>query len=420
MSDRAPQTVARFALRSLWKRRTQFALALVTLVVSFWGCFQIVAVVSSLERQAKRDFQRVGMDIINVHPHLDPLKFFGHKLTVNDCEPLAALVSGVAAGANLDLGVVHAEMPAPSADPPAEESVGVIASTPQWNEALAMDFLWGRFFRGDESDVCVLDEWVFRRVYPGEDVAVERSDVRITLELSGKSVSLRVIGVVRDPFRLRRRLEDFDSTGAARSHVIRFMEYKNVYIPRVIVTTGEKIILAIVRVGEGRDPERDTELVRKYLEDKGSTAVAWSRRSWASDILSAVETVAAISNFLWIVILAVTAFMVVTVIFIIVRGRYREIAIRRVEGARKSQITAQLVLENLFLACLANAIAFPLCVYSSRRLNEDYLGNPVFLDPLDVLLISVAGAAVIALTTILPARRAAALDPVAVLRNDKR
>ena len=78
------------------------------------------------------------------------------------------------------------------------------------------------------------------------------------------------------------------------------------------------------------------------------------------------------------------------------------------------------MLENLFLACLANAIAFPLCVYSSRRLNEDYLGIPVFLDPLDVLLISVAGAAVIALTTILPARRAAALDPVAVLRNDKR
>lgn len=412
----------RFAISSLWKRRTQFALVLVTLVISFWSCFQIVALVTSFGRQTARDLENVGWDVINVHPALNPLRFLGHQLTVTECDRLAALVSGVAAPANPAPAVARpgaSERPAGVSVKDLEATVMAIATTPAWDEVLSLDFVWGRFFRPDETAACVLDEWVFKRLHPGRTVAQAADAGSIELEVLGRQLSLRVVGVVRDPFRIRERLEELDAVGAARSEVIRFMEYKNVYLPRQLLTSGDGILAAVVKVGPGRDPVEDEALVLEYLEEKGSTAMAWSRKRWARDILEGLRAASAISHFLWVMILIITAFMVITVIFIVVRERYREIAIRRVEGARKTQIAVQLVLENLFLAFLANAVAYPLCLYTSRRLDQEFLGIPVFLDAGDVILVTVASAVVIALTTILPARRAAALDPVAVLRNHR-
>ncbi|MEM7232028.1 MAG: ABC transporter permease [Planctomycetota bacterium] len=404
----------RLAARSLARRPTESSLVLVTLFTAFWGCLQIVAIVTSMTRQVERDFLKLGVDVINVHPDLDPLKFFGHKLKVTDCGRFAEIVEGVAAPANLVPALIRAD----GKDEGKEESIVAIGTTSAWDKVLLMDFVWGRIFRDDEGDACVLDEWVAKRLGVANSASAEPE--RVTVSVAGKDVSLRVVGVVRDPFRIRERLEEFDASAEARSHVIRFMEYKNAYVPRSVITKREGIIASIIKVGAGRDPEADVELIREYLKEKESNAFVWSRRRWAENILGALDVAAAISNFLWIVILIVTGFIVVTVTFIVVRQRYPEIAIRRVEGARKGQITLQLVSENLFLSLLASALAVPACHWTSVWIEHGFLGVPVFLEWGDILLVGGSGAVIVALTTLSPARRAASLDPVNVLRNERR
>jgi ABC-type antimicrobial peptide transport system permease subunit len=123
----------------------------------------------------------------------------------------------------------------------------------------------------------------------------------------------------------------------------------------------------------------------------------------------------ALSNFIWLVVLGITAFMVVTVILLVVRERYREIAIRRVEGARRHQIALQLVLENVILSLFASGIGLPIAFLTGRWLEVHLLGWPVLLGPGDVLFVVLSGTLIIGLATALPARRASSIDPVSIL-----
>lgn len=400
----------RLAVASLWKRRSQFLLVYLTLVISFWASFQIIAVISSVQRQIETDLERIGQDVINVHASPDPALFLWHRLSLMDCERFCELVSGVSAPVNL--------MPSVARNPGGEARDNVvllIGTTASWSDVFALELVAGRFFTAEERDACVLDEWVFRRIFPGQPAEFLKTHRLIELEVAGKKESFRVVGVIRDPFKIRERLEEWDVTALARSHTVRFMEYKNIYVPREALGAGRGILGAVVRVGEGVDPVLGAERITKYLKGKGSTAVAWARKWWASAILDATSAAAALSNFIWLVVLTVTAFMVVTVILLVVRERYREIAIRRVEGARRNQVALQLVVENLVLSLFASAVGFPLALLTGRWLEVHLLGWPVLLATGDVLLVSLTGALIIGLATALPARRASSVDPVSVL-----
>ena len=61
-------------------------------------------------------------------------------------------------------------------------------------------------------------------------------------------VVFQVVGVIRDPFKIREQFEEWDFTGAARSHLLRLMEYKNIYIPREAMGASEVMLGAVVKV----------------------------------------------------------------------------------------------------------------------------------------------------------------------------
>ncbi len=404
----------RFATRSLWRRRQQFVLLFLTLTTAFWAAYSILGIVSGSLNQLRRDLERIGWDVINVHAPLDPIRFLGHGLTAGECVRFADLVSGVAAPANLQPGMARAS--AGDGGKPGE-AVLLIGTTPAWNEALRPDFLAGRFFRSDESSSCVVDQWAFRRLLPNREIESLGGDETIQLQIAGRWEQFQIAGVVSDPFKIRERFEEWDVTGTARSYLLRFMEYKNIYIPRSRIASGEAILAAVVRVGERIDPLEGARRISEYLGKKGSTAEVWARKEWAQQILDSLAAFSSVSHFIWMVVLVITAFMVVTVVFIIIRGRFPEIAIRRVEGALTRQIALQLILENFMLTILAAGLGLALTQGTSGWMEDQFLGWPVRVSPGDVLLVGLVGAAIILLTTILPARRAASLDPVQVLRE---
>jgi ABC-type antimicrobial peptide transport system permease subunit len=389
---------------------------LATLMAAFWAAFGMSGIVSGSLNQVEQDLRRLGWDLIHVHAHPDPLRFLRHGLTVARCERLAEMVSGRSAPVSFQPAVAYGHPAGGKGE--AEEVILLLGTTPIWRDVERPEFLAGRFFRDDEKSVCVIDQWVERRLFAGREPTSLSGDETIDVQWGGSRQSFRVVGVIADPIKIRERFEDVDTTGASRSNLIRLMEFKNVYVPRSAIASGDSVLAAVIRVGEGVDPQEGARRIQEELTRSGSTAVAWSSREWARRFLDAgLTNISMVTHFIWTVVLVVTAFMVVTVTFIIVRQRFGEIAVRRVEGASIGQITWQLIFENLFLTLLAESLGLILAWFSNLWVEHRYLGWPVPVSAGDIVFVGTAGILIMVLTTVLPARRAASIDPVHVLRE---
>jgi ABC-type antimicrobial peptide transport system permease subunit len=100
-----------------------------------------------------------------------------------------------------------------------------------------------------------------------------------------------------------------------------------------------------------------------------------------------------------------------------VAARTREIGVRMAVGAGRTRILRQVMAESVALAALGAALGLAGGFGLSRLLGA-LLFQVSPGDPVTYLAIAPALVAVVALATLVPAARAARLDPVAALRND--
>lgn len=407
----------RYAWRSFRARRLQSLLLFLALAASYAAAGFVLAVLTSFRARVEEDLAKVGWNVINVHANPDWKRFFTSLLSEPLIEELAALAGGEAAPAVLETVLVG-----PGGEQPRVAGAGpgsgrhaalAIGTSPEWASMVEMRLVEGRFFAPGERDACVLDQWVARRVFGGGPAAGRR----VSAVIGGEEVSLRVVGVAEDPFRIRERLGDVEGTSGARSVVFRMMEYKNVYLPREALGAERPILLALISLGPGREPREAVLAIRERLKERGSTAMAWDRRRWAKQIIGATAEIAGLASFLWVAILAIMALMTSVVLAVAVRGRFREIAIRRIEGARRGEVLAQLLWENGLLSLAAGAagllLSKPFCLW----VEESVVGWSIAHRPRDLLLILATGVALALATTVIPARRAASAPPVEALRK---
>ena len=399
----------RFAARSFRSRLLQTSLLVVALMASYGAATTVLAVITSFRERLAADMRRVGWNVINVHPDPDPRRFLRSFIT----EPLVAELAGIAGGphtvASLETTLVSPtpEIPEGSSRTPAL----AIGTTPSWAAIAELKLVEGRFLEPGDAAGCVLDAWVARNVF-GPGPAAGRT---LHTLIGGRATPLEVVGVAEDPFQIRGNFDVDEGNGAIRSIVVRLMEFKNIYVLRDTLGLEKPILFGLLSAAPGVEPAEAVKAIRQRLADIGSTARAWDRKGWAQRIVGATDEVAGIASFLWVAILAITALMVAAIIAIAVRGRYREIAIRRVEGGTRTAILAQLLIENAMISVAAALPGFGLAAIASRWLETSVLGWPIPIHAGDLALILAAGILLAIVTTFLPARRAASLSPVQVL-----
>ena len=401
-----PSAVLVFSARGLTRRPLQTSLLLFALSISLAATMTLMALLSGIKEQMRRDLERVGMNVINVHvsPNMKDMLF--SPLRFSDCDWMREVTGGTVAPFQATMGVAEADgaaEPAPTL---------VLATTPEWGEIVKLNLIEGEFFGPDEPDAGVLDEWVAHKLFPaghalGKTVRVKRF---------GAPLEIRVVGVMKDPFEIRKKFDELDVTGSARSRILRMMEFKSIYVPGSFTNPEQKIHGAVIRTPDGSDPIQLAFLLNK-LWHKSPSVWVWARKEWIGNVLQAADIGTQIANVIWIIVLIITGVMITTVSLIAIRERYREIAIRRTEGARRSHIVGQLLAENVLLSAAAGVVGVGLSRWAGSVLHARYISWPPAFLPFDVALALGLGILLGALATVLPALRAASLDPVEVLRE---
>jgi putative ABC transport system permease protein len=110
---------------------------------------------------------------------------------------------------------------------------------------------------------------------------------------------------------------------------------------------------------------------------------------------------------------------VANIMFVVVQERTREIGLRRSLGARRRDILRQVLLEAVLIVATGAAAGFGIAVGLTRLVGllpiEEYVGVPTISPAVALITVGLLG--LIGLTAgLLPARRAARLDPAEALR----
>ena len=279
-------------------------------------------------------------------------------------------------------------------------------ATPGYFATLGISVLRGRDFaptevaltrpRSAQASV-VIGADLARRLWGGADPIGRR--LAATSDSTPGARTLMVVGVIDDPLaKFRSPGEDVriylppDSTQIPRAVLLRTTGAAASILPavRTVVNAATSDLLAEVQTlaEVQEDEERDRRVVTGWISAAGGTAL----------LLSAIG------------LYAVVAFAV--------GRRTREIAVRMSVGAPASRIVRRFVADGLRLAAVGLAVGLPVALLGLGALpflDSDFPTLPT-LPVAAITSIAVIATALVAAW--IPARRAAAVDPAAVLRSE--
>ncbi|MFT6618659.1 MAG: ABC transporter permease [Verrucomicrobiia bacterium] len=403
------RTVLVFASRGLLRRPLQTTLILFVLTISLAGTMTIMAVLSGVKAQMYNDLQRVGLDVVNVQMVPDLQNLLMSPLMMEDTKWMQeAAGGGQLAPFRVDMAV--------GADLETERSGEflLLTTTHEWGGIAPLELAEGRFLNPGEKDACVLDEQVAEKIFPDRPAVGNL----LFASVEGRIQVFEIVGVLKDPFAIRKKFDELDFAGAARSTINRMLEFKSVYITGDFTEPHEPIHGAVLKVEPGEDSRIAAKNIMRQTRKRGLPTVAWARRDWVNNVLKGADLTTQVASLLWIIVLFVTGVMIMTISLVAIRERYRELAIRRTEGAIRLHIVGQLLLENMLLSALAGVIAVVLAHWMGGLLEARYLSwAPTFIRSEMALALGL-GIGIGALATVIPAYRAASLDPVEVLAQN--
>jgi putative ABC transport system permease protein len=283
--------------------------------------------------------------------------------------------------------------------------------TPGYFETMRLPLVAGRYFdardAANANPVAVVDETLARRFWPNEDPLGKR----ISFENRGTPDDPRpnwreIVGVVRHVRHYRLETESFVEAYAPFDQLPIWMQKRRPAMSLVARTAGDPLALAAAVRGEvrGLDPEVAVFGVNT-MNGVLSGAVAQRRVStWLLAAFAAVALVLAIVGVYGVLAYAVAQ-------------RTREIGIRMALGARGSDVLRMVLGQGMLLALAGVGIGICGALLLTRLMTGLLYGvsaaDPAVYGAVALLLVAVA-----LLACLVPARRAAKVDPMVALRYE--
>jgi putative ABC transport system permease protein len=402
---------AREGVLHVLRRPLRSALEAVSCAVAIAVTVNVISVTRGLDADVRRDIGRFGRLSIDV-ARANVIRTGSERVPFGPEE--AATVERTLAG--LPAKVVPVRQAAGAARGDAHvDRLSFVASGPDYAATLEIPLAAGRWFAPADvpERVVVLDASAASSLFPGR----APSDVLSrTVEATpgGRALSLRVVGVLADPLTYRGLFEAFDEGRGARTLASALLSFRNAYVPIGALPGADLTRVVAVMPDEASHAEAVRRLRATWPDSPTAPVGLFVRREWMDALGDTSKTGALLGNVVWIVVLLVAAVMISTLNLAGVRERYDEIAVRRCEGARRSHVAAQVAAEGVVVAVAGGLLGLPLGSAAAAvlsRLVEFPFGFAWEHAATGTLVAATLGI----VASVLPARRAARLDPARVL-----
>jgi len=200
----------------------------------------------------------------------------------------------------------------------------------------------------------------------------------------------------------------------------------DVYVP---ISTAQRRLVNTDVIGNGKlvvsnvdTVEQDADTVARILRERFQIAEgeAETFRIYTSEFAgkAAIKAKRMLGVYVMVaavVVLLVAAVVISSIMLVVVRERIAEIGLRKALGATRRSIATQFLCESTMVSLISGMVGIALGLGVAGFIAQRY-DIPVNLTLMGVSLAVMASVAVGILSGIIPARRAASLDPVEALR----
>ncbi len=272
---------------------------------------------------------------------------------------------------------------------------------PDYFATMQTPILRGREFTADDRDgkpkVAIVNQSMARHFFGDADPLGRFVSIPA---YRGDPSWLQIVGEVRD----------------VKVHDLRESSTLMLYVPLFQAPEGG----AIFEIRTAIDPAYAQIAVLGAVKDIDSRLPVYSVKSLADqldDSLVEERLLASLSSLFGVLALLLTCVGLYGLLAYAVNRRTSEIGIRMALGAERSRIAWMILRETLLLVLCGLAIGVPAAVFVSRLIASQLFGLKSG-DPVTFLVASAVMIAVTIMASLLPARRAASVNPMQALRSE--
>ncbi|MCX7395189.1 MAG: FtsX-like permease family protein [Planctomycetales bacterium] len=190
-----------------------------------------------------------------------------------------------------------------------------------------------------------------------------------------------------------------------------------------------------IKLKDYHDASKVVELLRSEFPPETYNVLTWEQKQ--GTLLAAVEVESSILNILLFLIIAVAGFGILAIFFMIVVEKTRDIGILKALGASSAGVMSIFLSYGLSLGMVGSGVGVAFGLLFVRYINQIesvialITGRKVFdekiyyfkeipthVDPWTVCWVAIGAMTIAVVASILPARRAAQLQPVRALRHE--
>ena len=282
----------------------------------------------------------------------------------------------------------------PELKPSEQPTVAVRGVSAGYFTTLGIPILKGRDVASSDRDALLVSASAAKLLWGDADPV----GTRVTLPLVSRTTLVDVVGLTGD-------VKETLAEKAPPTVYYYQRDLGYAYFSLAIRTPGDPA--AMGRTAEAAvhaiDPQLPVREIRSMQEVIDETLTAERFRTLLLELFAAVA-------------LTLASVGIYSVLSYLVRGRRREIGIRTALGAATGDVLRMVVVEGLKPALLGIAIGAAGALLAARALEKLVFGVKPY-DPLTLAIVSLTLVTIAIAASLLPAWRAARLDPVTVLRD---